>query len=209
MIDELNGEPIHVCVCWSRKSPHHLAHCLELDLIGEGQTKTKARSSLKELIKIQCRVCEENGLDLRQTDGYYQWKEYHDNAQYSERDSLVVQLHGASEGQSDILHMEIDNRTRCIRNCNDNSWPSECSLSDVEVILRDNGVCFRRVSEKPQYGYFFGPWGAESEGPLQSYPLYLPDGIHIRWYHLQGIFSRFGLEDFRSRLACDNENIES
>jgi len=209
MIEELNGEPLHVCVCWSRKAPLHVAHCLELDLIGEGQTPLEARFSLKELIKIQCQVCEDNDLDLCPTDVHDRWRECHDHAQYTGKGDVVVVPSQINEGKSHILQLKIDNSKRCIYNRKGDSWPSERSLCDVESILRDNAIYFRRVSDKPQYGYFLGRWGAEGEGPLQSYPLYVPDGTHIRWYHLQGIALRFGLDGFRLRLVCDNENVES
>jgi len=199
MIKELKEKHLHVCVCSaSGEYPFYLAHCLELDLIGEGETKPKARSSLKELIEIQCRVCEDNDLDLLQTDGYDQWKEYYDNEDRLEK-KFVIRKHGSHACESVTLTLSMDKLPgRIIRN--KDSWPSEYPLSDTEATLREKGISFHRLPDKAEYGYFLGCWGDESDGQLQSYPLYAPDGTHIRWYHLRGIASRFGLDDLKSRL---------
>ena len=200
MIEELNEEPLHVCVGYAPgKPPLYVAHCLELDLIGEGQTKPKEVSCLKQLIEIQYRIYEDNNEDLPPNDVHDQWRVFHENADYPKEDNLIIQKHGNVEGETVVLTLKIDKHPgRVIRNTD--LWPSEYSLSDLEAILREKGISFERVSDRPQYGYFLGRWGADSDGSLQLYPLYAPDGMHIRWYHLRSIALRFGLDCLRSDL---------
>jgi hypothetical protein len=200
MIEELKDNLLHICVCSaSGECPFYVAHCLELDLIGEGETKPKARSSLEELIEIQWQVCDDNGLDLRQTDDNDQWKDYY-NGEDTLKKKFVIQKHRSHACESVTLTLSMDKIPgRIVRN--KDSWPHEYPLSEIEAILCKKSILFYRLAEKPAHGYFLGYWGIEGDGTMRSYPLYAPDGINIRWYHLRGIASRFGLDDFKSRLV--------
>ena len=201
MIEELNEETLHVCVgCVKGNPPLYLAHCLELDLIGEEEQEKPVKVyCLKQLIEIQCRIWEKNDAVLWVDDVHDPWRIFHKNADYQTEDNLIIQKNGNAEDENVVLTLKIDkNPGRVIRN--KDLWPSEYPLSDLEAILREKDIRFERVSDKPQYGYFLGRWDADIDGPLMSYPLYAPYGTHIRWYHLRNIERRFGLDDFRTRL---------
>ena len=78
MIEELNGKQFHICVGYVQGNPPlSLAHCLELDLIGESSKKNEAISRLKKIIKIQYHIYEDNDTEFLAYDVDSQWIKYH------------------------------------------------------------------------------------------------------------------------------------
>jgi hypothetical protein len=208
MIEELNGEPLHVCVPCGRTSTHprfFVAHCLELDLMGDGSTQDEAISRLEKTIKIQYSVCEDKDSVFWAEDVAPQWIEYHEAAlpRSPEDTSFVIEKRGmTSEAEAVSVPVQIDKAHRTI--VNKDSWCNEYPLYELMKLLSTKKISWR-PSEEVDYGYFFGHWPAGSDGPLQSYPFYAPSDTMVRWYHLRNIALRFCLDDLRSRLLPDNE----
>jgi len=65
MTKELSEETLNVCVCAIHEGPiPYIAHCLRLELIGEGQTRQQAMSRLEGLMKLQCRIHQGKAVSL-------------------------------------------------------------------------------------------------------------------------------------------------
>lgn len=208
MIEELNEEPLHVCVCCYRKAPRYVAHCLELDLMGDGSTKYEAISRLKKIIEIQYRVYEARDTAFLANDIDIQWLQYHRAAPLGspkEITFIMQKLRMTSDAEAVRVHVKIDKTPRVLTN--KDSWCNEYPLHKLIKLLSTMRISWHKTEEL-DYGYFLGHWPAGSDGPLQSYPFYAPKDTMVRWYHLRSIASRFWLDDLRSRLLRDNENVE-
>ena len=208
MIEELNEEPLHVCVCLASKPPLFVAHCFELDLMGDGSTKDEAISRLKKTIEIQYRVCEARDTALWAEDVDSQWIQYHRAAPLGspEITTLVMEKRRrTSDAEAVRVSVKIDKTPRVL--ANKDLWRNEYPLHKLIKLLSTKRISWR-TSEELDYGYFFGHWPIGSDGPLQSYPFYAPPDTMVRWYHLRSIASRFWLDDLTSRLLRDNENVE-
>ena len=208
MIEELNEEPLHVCVCCSRKAPRYVAHCLELDLMGDGSTKDDAISRLKKAIEIQYRVYESMDTVFWADDVDSQWIQYHEAVPLGspEKTTFVMEKRRRTSDAEDVrVRVVIDKTPRILTN--KDSWCNEYPLHKLINLLSTKRISWH-TSEELGYGYFFGHWPAGSDGPLQSYPFYAPPDTMVRWYHLRSIASRFCLGDLRARLLRDNENVE-
>jgi len=154
-----------------------------------------------KLMKYGSSICQNTDSELWVSDVHPQWIEYYQAAEIAKREekNLVIQKHkGYSEKEEVVAQLKIDKNQRII--IDKDSWPSECSLTMLISTLSHRKI-FLRISEEPDYGYFAGRWPAGSDGPLQSYPFYMPMDRSVRWYHLRNIAWRFGLDDLRSILT--------
>jgi len=196
MIEELSDEPLHVCVCCDGKPSLFVAHCGQLDLIGEGSTEDEAISRLKKTIEIQYHIYEDKDSDFwAQSEG--QWLECHQAAPLGspeDSDFVIERRRRANSSEVVNVQMKIDKTCRIITN--KDSWCEEYPLNKLMKILSTKRISWR-PSEEVDYGYFFGHWPAGSDGPLQSYTFHAPPDAMVRWYHLRSIASRFGLDDLR------------
>jgi len=201
MIEEINEETLHICVGRVRETPPlYVAHCYELDLIGESSNKDEAISRLKKIIKIQYRIYEDNDTEFFAQDVDSQWIKYHKGVPLGspEESELVIEKRRkCSNGEFITVHLKIDKSPRIT--VNKDARCEEFPLLELISILRNKGISWR-ISEELDYGYFIGPWPPNSDGPLQSYPFYAPADMTVHWYHLRSIALRFGLDDFRTSL---------
>lgn len=55
---------------------HYIAHCLELDVLGEGQSVEEAVSELLEVIETQLESCKETGAQLQFFAPRHVWEKY-------------------------------------------------------------------------------------------------------------------------------------
>lgn len=208
MIEELNEEPLHVCVCWARKSRLFVAHCLELDLMGDGTTRDEAISRLKRTIEIQYRVREDRDTTFWADDVDRQWIQYHRAAPLGspEETTFIMEKRRSTNDTEGVrVRVKIDKTPRIL--ANKDSWCKEYPLNKLIKLLSTKRISWR-TSEELDYGYFLGHLPAGSDGPLESYPFYAPPDVMVRWYHLRSIASRFWLDDLRLGLLRDNEGVE-
>src|SRR4030042_475709 len=129
MIEELNEAPLHVCVCCSPKAPRYVAHCLELDLIGEGSEKWEAISRLKKTIEIQYRVCEDKDAVFLAYDIDSQWIEYHRAAPLGSPENttfIMEKRRRTSDAEGVRGRLQIDKTPRFLTN--KDSWCNEYPL---------------------------------------------------------------------------------
>jgi len=205
MIEELKENPLHVCVCYASEKPTiFVAHCLELDLIGEGNDKQEAISRLKKTIEIQYRLCETREITFWVDDVDKQWIECHRAYALGnpENTTFTMEEYGKTGDVKAIrVPVKIDKTPRLL--ANKDSWCNEYPLHNLIKLLGSEKISWRTSGEL-DYGYFFGHWPSGSDGPLQSYPFYTHADTLVRWYHLRSIASRFWLDDLRLRLAQDN-----
>ena len=69
---------LRVCVYPSDEAGYFVAHCLDLDLVGEDKTLEGALSELLEAIETQIEACEETGARLERFAPPFVWKYYRD-----------------------------------------------------------------------------------------------------------------------------------
>jgi len=202
MIEELNGETLQICVCYASKN--HVAHCLELDLMGEGSTKEEAILRLKKIIEIQYRNSEIRDTVFRADDVDPQWLQCHRAKPLGSPKKTTFEIRKskiASDAEIFNIQLEIDKSPRILKN--KDSWCKEYQLNKLIKLLSTMRISWQ-TSEELDYGYFLGHWPAGSDGPLQSYPFYAPPDTMVRWYHLRSIASRFWLDGLRSRLLRED-----
>jgi hypothetical protein len=207
MIEELNELTLHVCLCRDYKTPLFVAHCLELDLMGDGITKDEAILRLKKTTEIQYGICKNKKSDFFAY-ADRQWVEYHLAVPLgSPEDTTFVldKCRSTRVAEAVRVPVKIDKTSRILSN--KEAWINEFPLQRLIKLLSTNRI-FWHPSEELDYGYLLGHWPADSDGPLQSYAFYAPPDTMVRWYHLRSIASRFWLDDLRSRLLQDNGNIE-
>ncbi len=190
------------------KKTYYVAHCLELDLIGDGNTKDEATVRLKKTIEIQYHIHEEKGTYLC-FDADDQWNLLHQAAPLGKPEKTIfdIQKFGKAENTENIkVRVEIDKTPRILKN--KDSWRNEYPMHKLIKLLGTKRISWN-TSKELDYGYFLGHCPAGSDGPIQSYPFYLPPENLVSWYHLKNIASRFWLDDLTSNLLHENENVES
>jgi len=197
MIKELSEETLDVCVCAIHKGAlPYIAHCLRLELIGEGQTRQQAISRLEGLIKLQCRTYQSEAVSLWLGDVDSQWEEYHIKAT-GIPEERVLDVRGHTNDETVQLRLSVRTSHTMIRNTD--AWPTECPLGVLSDLLSARGISC--ISDEPGCVHLVGRWQNASDVPLQSYPFHVPADRSVAWYHLRAISRRFGLDDLQTILG--------
>lgn len=191
-------ETHHVCVCATRGPFTYVAHCLELDLVGEGRTKREAISRLHEVVRIQHQICQGRGLNSWASDFVHsEWRRLHQSllGRPPERTEWPMEEYDRCAGPETVtLAVEIRKSHSFLRN--GKPWPSEYPLIDLVEILRPQGISWEKRSS--DHSCFFGHFPGYPDAPVLSYPLYTPPETPVRWYHLRSIACRYGVDGLLS-----------
>ena len=199
MCEEFNNKTVNICVIGYKipnKNPIYVAHCLELDLIGEGISTNEAISKLKKLIEIQYHLYKTKNIEFYAYPDN-QWILCHKAKSIGKPEEKKLKIKNICGTDNLILHTITDKKHSLIRN--KESWKEECHLQKLIKLLQYRKVSWH-LSQERDYGYFLGSFPTGTDGILQSYPLYISNEMMIKWYHLKNIAIRFGLDNLNSQL---------
>jgi len=203
MIEELSQKPLEICVFVLGTPPFpHIAYCLDLQLIGEGQSDKEAVSVLRRLVEIQCCSCQNNGTRPWLALIDHEWQEYCTHSLLGKPEATRLDVPGRNNDETIRLSLNVRTTRQWIHKSHAwGPWPSKHSLAALKEILNERGISC--ISYEGSYVHLLGHWQNTPDAPLMSYPFRVPSDMSVSWYHLRGIARRFGLDDLNGVLGAD------
>lgn len=68
--------PVHVLISWSEEDQAWLAHCLDFDLLGHGDTQDEAMACLQDAMETYIDYNRKHGLAIVRPAPHHYWEQY-------------------------------------------------------------------------------------------------------------------------------------